>query len=69
MILTIFGFDLEKFNSDKQNKRNEFRKKWQLNYDEIAIGIIGRLVPIKNHTLFLNAMKQVLDKTTKKNSY
>lgn len=60
------GFDLEKFNSDKQNKRNEFRKKWQLNYDEIAIGIIGRLVPIKNHTLFLNAMKQVLDKTTKK---
>ena len=60
------GFDLEKFNTDKQNKRNEFRKKWQLDYDEIAIGIIGRLVPIKNHSMFLNAMKQVLDKTTKK---
>jgi glycosyltransferase involved in cell wall biosynthesis len=60
------GFDLEKFNTNKQEKRNTFRKKWKLDYDEIAIGIVGRIVPIKNHSMFLDAMKTVLDKTTKK---
>ena len=31
-----------------------FREKYQIKEDEIAIGIIGRLVPIKNHQLFIN---------------
>ncbi|RYZ24657.1 MAG: glycosyltransferase, partial [Sphingobacteriales bacterium] len=31
-----------------------------------AIGIIGRLVPVKNHYLFLKALKHVLDHSTKK---
>ena len=34
--------------------------------DEIAIGIIGRLVPVKNHPLFLASIAQVLKKTDKK---
>jgi glycosyltransferase involved in cell wall biosynthesis len=37
-----------------------------LDDDEIAIGIIGRLVPVKNHRLFLEAAKIVLEKTSKK---
>ena len=54
------GFDLEKFNTDKDYKRKEFRKKWNLKENEIAIGIIGRLVPIKNHKFFIDAIQEVL---------
>jgi glycosyltransferase involved in cell wall biosynthesis len=32
----------------------------------VAIGIIGRLVPVKNHALFLQALQVVLQKTTQK---
>ena len=57
------GFDLERFNRDKDSKRKEFRKKWNLKENEIAIGIIGRLVPIKNHTFFIDAVQEVLKKS------
>ena len=53
------GFDLERFNTDKNSKRKEFRKKWNLKENEIAIGIIGRLVPIKNHKFFIDAIQEV----------
>ena len=57
------GFDLERFNRDKDSKRKEFRKKWNLKENEIAIGIIGRLVPIKNHTFFIDSIQEVLKKS------
>ncbi|MGE0567901.1 MAG: glycosyltransferase, partial [Bacteroidia bacterium] len=57
------GFDLKKFQEHQHEKRKAFRKKYNLNDDEIVIGIVGRLVPIKNHFLFLNAVKHVLEKT------
>ena len=57
------GFDLAKFSVDMDTKRKMFRDKYQLAAGEIAIGIIGRIVPVKNHTLFLNALKMVLQKT------
>lgn len=60
------GFDLGRFQENYETKRNDFRKHYLLEEDEIAIGIIGRLVPIKNHRLFLEAINQVLKKTTKK---
>lgn len=60
------GFDLRRFQENYESKRNDFRKHYLLEDDEIAIGIIGRLVPIKNHTLFLKAIDQLLKKTTKK---
>ena len=56
------GFDLDRFNMDKDSKRKEFRKKWNLKENEIAIGIIGRLVPIKNHTFFIDSIQEVLKK-------
>ncbi len=59
------GFDLSRFQENYESKRNDFRKHYLLEEDEIAIGIIGRLVPIKNHTLFLEAINQLLKKTTK----
>nr|MBA3900555.1 glycosyltransferase [Bacteroidota bacterium] len=42
------GFDLMKFQENQAEKRHSFRKTYLLDDDEIAIGIIGRLVPIKN---------------------
>lgn len=60
------GFDLGKFNSDCASKRISFRSKFGLKDDEIAVGIIGRLAPIKNHRLFLSAFSNVIKKTDKK---
>jgi len=57
------GFDLERFNTNKDSKRKEFRKKWNLKENEIAIGIIGRLVPIKNHKFFIDAVQEVVKKS------
>ena len=47
------GFDLNRFQENLSKKRAVFRTKYQIEDDEIAIGIIGRLVPIKNHDFFL----------------
>jgi len=60
------GFDLSRFQENLAEKRAFFRKKYNLDDDEIAITIIGRLVPVKNHTLFLEGLKSVSEKTTKK---
>ena len=60
------GLDLENFITDQENKRKKFRNEFGLDNDTIAIGIIGRLVPIKNHILFLKGLKKLLDKSGKK---
>ncbi len=60
------GFDLSKFRYETEIKRFSFRQAYNIQDDEIAIGIVGRLVPVKNHELFLRALKIVLAKTTKK---
>jgi len=60
------GIELEKFQTNQPEKRASFRSKYNLSEDTIAIGIIGRIVPIKNHKLFLDAWKNILPKTTKK---
>ncbi len=60
------GFDLSKFQENIETKRDTFRKKYNIDDDEIVISIIGRLVPVKNHALFLEALKKVSEQTTKK---
>jgi glycosyltransferase involved in cell wall biosynthesis len=47
-------------------KRRKFRQDYQIKDDEIAIGIVGRLVPIKNHVLFLDGLRHVMDRSRKK---
>ena len=66
MSVVRLGFDLKRFNENKEEKRNAFRDQYQIQPDEIAVGIIGRLVPIKNHSMFLRIIKEVLNKTDKK---
>ncbi len=60
------GFNLDRFYINRAENRESFRTEYQLTDDEIAIGIIGRLVPVKNHELFLNAFKNVLTSSSKK---
>lgn len=60
------GFDLDRFQQELDKKREEFRNTYHLEDNEIAIGIIGRLVPIKNHEMFLKAIKEVSTRTEKK---
>jgi glycosyltransferase involved in cell wall biosynthesis len=60
------GFDLDRFRTGSEEKRARFRSEFGLDEDAIAIGIIGRLVPVKNHGLFLDALRKVLNKTGKK---
>lgn len=60
------GLDLDKFQQNEQEKRQIFRKEFGVADDEIAIGIIGRLVPVKNHALFLQAIHYVLQNSRKK---
>lgn len=50
------GFDLERFTKNKDHNRKEFREKYNLSDNQIAIGIIGRLAPIKNHSLFIESI-------------
>lgn len=59
------GFDLHRFTQQQQEKRTSFREKYQVNDGEIAIGIIGRLAPIKNHGLFINSIKHLKNSTKK----
>ncbi len=60
------GLDLENFMTDQDVKRRKFRNEYKLDEETIAIGIIGRLVPIKNHTLFLKGLKKLLDTSSQK---
>lgn len=53
------GFDLSKFQIGYDEKRANFRNEFQLTGETIAIGIIGRLVSIKNHKVFVEAIAYV----------
>jgi glycosyltransferase involved in cell wall biosynthesis len=60
------GFDLQRFQENTDEKRKSFRSMYNIDDDEIAIVIVGRLVPVKNHAMFLQALKIALGKTQKK---
>jgi glycosyltransferase involved in cell wall biosynthesis len=60
------GFDLGRFWEHMDEKRKSFRRQYFLEDDELAIGIIGRLVPVKNHAMFLQVIHRVMLTTTRK---
>lgn len=59
------GFELDVFQEKRINCRAEMRMELGLT-DEVAIAIIGRLAPIKNHAFFFDALDSILGKLTKK---
>lgn len=56
------GFDLGKFQENLPEKRRQTRSTYQLGEDDVAVAIVGRLAPIKNHGLFLDAVELLLKK-------
>jgi glycosyltransferase involved in cell wall biosynthesis len=60
------GFDLDRFSTDQEAKRVLFRSRFDISDDEVAIGIVGRIVPVKNHALFVAAASAVLKQTGQK---
>lgn len=59
------GFDLLPFKEGKDNFRDEVRNELGLNSDEIAIAIVGRLAPIKDHDFFLDVVLNVIENTAR----
>lgn len=60
-VVIKLGFDLKKF-LDVEKKSGVFRQKIGVSYDMLLVGIVGRLVPIKNHKMFLDVVKCVVDR-------
>ncbi len=60
------GFDLNRFQDDIEKKREVFREEFSLGDKDIAVSIIGRLVPIKNHELFLRSLLWVKERVGKR---
>jgi len=54
------GYDLYPFQNDVKKKRADFRNKYGVDDDVILVGMIGRLVPIKNITLFIDCWEDLV---------
>jgi glycosyltransferase involved in cell wall biosynthesis len=59
-VVIPLGFDLSRFSEEQGKKRTAFRSRFAVADDEIVVSIIGRIVPIKNHLLFLESIKVVM---------
>ena len=57
------GFDFNE-NVDFEAKRVVFRNKYNLQSSDIAIGIVGRIVPVKNHSFFVKVISNILSHST-----
>ncbi|MBW2172650.1 MAG: glycosyltransferase [Deltaproteobacteria bacterium] len=54
------GFDLQPFFS-AESQKGVFRRSLGIDRNTILVGIVGRLVPIKNHKMFLRSARIFLD--------
>ena len=54
------GFDLQSFSSIK-NLKGQFKRGVGVNPETVLIGIVGRLVAIKNHKMFLDTAKKFIE--------
>lgn len=59
------GFDLSRFTENINFKREKLRKEFNVNNKNILITIIGRIVPIKNHHLFIDVFNYCKHRTSK----
>ena len=62
-VVIPLGLDLSDFENSRE-RRELFRTELGVEPDEMLVGIIGRLTEIKNHELFLHAVKRFMDQTT-----
>lgn len=59
------GFDLKPFLTSKALK-GQFRRKFGIDDHAFLVGIVGRLVPIKNHVMFLKTAKRLVERHPQK---
>jgi glycosyltransferase involved in cell wall biosynthesis len=55
-VVIPLGFDLSRFNTDQERKRSVFRAEYGIEPGTVAMAIIGRIVPVKNHEFFIRAL-------------
>jgi glycosyltransferase involved in cell wall biosynthesis len=60
-VVVPLGLDTSNF-AHWKDRRQLFRKELSVMSDDIVVGIVGRLTEIKNHQLFLRAVKSLRDK-------
>ena len=60
-IVVYNGIDTNRFKRDEK-KREEFRKKYNLSKNDIAIGIVARIDYMKGYTIFAKSAKNLLEK-------
>jgi glycosyltransferase involved in cell wall biosynthesis len=58
--IMAYGLDLSAF-AQARRKQGEFRHAWGVAENAPLVTIVGRLAPVKNHALFLQAARRVLD--------
>lgn len=58
------GFDLYRFTENTNSKRAKLRKEFNVKDDIILITIVGRVVPIKNHQLFIDVINYCKQRAT-----
>ena len=59
------GVNEAAYNKNADELRNNFRCIYHLQEDDVAIGIIGRIVPVKNHQMFIDVIVKVLQSSVK----
>ncbi|SFT88282.1 Glycosyltransferase involved in cell wall bisynthesis [Lishizhenia tianjinensis] len=60
------GFDLAKFQLNLEGNRTRIREQYNITQEEVALAIVGRLAPIKDHDFFLDAIEELAQRTTRK---
>ncbi|MDO8525543.1 MAG: glycosyltransferase family 4 protein [Candidatus Omnitrophota bacterium] len=65
-VVIRLGFDLGRFLNNERHK-GAIRREFNIAHDTLLVGIVGRLVPIKNHKMFLKAARKVIDRMPGKN--
>lgn len=60
------GFDLGKFQAKRKENRAKIRAQYKISENEVALAIVGRLAPIKDHDFFLDAIDGIARSTSKK---
>lgn len=63
------GFDLEPFLGNREAQRLRFREKWNIAADTLLVGLVGRMVPVKNHRLLVQAAAALKAQTGRRVQY
>lgn len=59
------GFKLDAFTQNIEEKRQSFRRLYGISNTTILLGIVGRLAPVKNHKMFIDAVKYCTEQSNK----